>query len=107
MAYDEALDEKITAATQGWGTTSKKMFGGVCHLINGNMMCGVHKDSLILRLGEAQATAALDGPYARPMDITGRPMKGWVMVEGAGLEEPHLSDWLDQARAFAGALPPK
>jgi len=107
MAYDDDLDAKISAVTAGWGTTTKKMFGGVCHLINGNMMCGVNKDSLILRLGEAQATSALDGPYVRPMDITGKPMKGWVIVEGGGLEEPHLSDWLDQAREFAGALSPK
>jgi TfoX/Sxy family transcriptional regulator of competence genes len=53
MSYNEKLDARIKKVVFRWkNTTNRKMFGGVCHLINGNMFCGVHKDSLILRLGE-------------------------------------------------------
>lgn len=107
MAHDEGLDARIHEVTADWGTTDKKMFGGVCHLINGNMMCGVNKDSLILRLGEEEAGLALAIPHMRPMDITGRPMKGWVMVSGEALDDEELAQWLEKAHAFAGALPPK
>ena len=84
------------------------MFGGVCHLINGNMFCGVHKDFLILRLGENKSSEALKHPYARPFDITGKPMKGWVMIASQGYkDDPDLEAWLDLAQAFAKSLPPK
>lgn len=107
MPYSEKLDSKITSAISGWGTTRKRMFGGTCHLINGNMMCGVYKDYLILRLGEAQAEKALDQSHVKPFDITGRPMKGWVMVEEAGYKGAALDQWLEKARRFAETLPPK
>jgi hypothetical protein len=80
MPYNEELDLKISVVISGWGTTRKKMFGGTCHLINGNMMCGDNKDYLILRPGETQGNEALKQPHVKPFDITGRPMKGWVMV---------------------------
>jgi TfoX/Sxy family transcriptional regulator of competence genes len=109
MAYDELLEARIEKIVAGWkNINKKKMFGGVCHLLNGNMFCGVYKDFLILRLGEANAEKALARPFARPFDITGRPMKGWVMVESQGFESDQaLKEWLAQARQFAGALPPK
>jgi len=72
------------------------------------MFCGVYKDFLILRLGDERAEQALDLPHVRPFDITGRPMKGWVMVEQAGFPgDDKLAGWLNQAREFAGSLPPK
>jgi len=90
------------------GTNDKKMFGGVCHLINGNMFCGVHKDFLILRLGEHKSSEALKHPYARPFDITGKPMKGWVMIASQGYQDDlDLEAWLDLAQAFAKTLPQK
>jgi TfoX/Sxy family transcriptional regulator of competence genes len=109
MAYDEQLEARIERMVSGSkNTNKKKMFGGVCHLLNGNMFCGVYKDSLILRLGEANAEKAMARPFVRPFDITGRPMKGWVMVESQGFgTDKALKEWLDQARKFAGALPPK
>ena len=61
------------------------MFGGVCHLLHGNMVAGVWKEFLILRLGEDAADFARELPHVRPFDITGRPMKGWVMIEPAGV----------------------
>ena len=109
MAYNEELDEQIKKVVARWkNTTSKKMFGGVCHLINGNMFCGVHKDSLILRLGEEIATAALTAAHVRPFDITGKAMKGWLMVvpEGVASDE-ELKYWIEEGVTFARSLPPK
>ena len=109
MAYDEKLDQRIKKIVSPWkGTADKKMFGGVCHLLNGNMFCGVHKDFLILRLGEARSGEALKQPHVRHFDITGKPMKGWVMVACDGCKSDHeLKAWLDQAKGFVGTLPRK
>ena len=109
MAYDEQLDARIAAAISGWeDVSSRKMFGGVCHLLHGNMVAGVWKDFLILRLGEDAANFARELPHVRPFDITGRPMKGWVMIEPAGVRtNAQLKKWLEQARAFVETLPPK
>ena len=84
------------------------MFGGVCHLINGNMFCGVHKDSLILRLGEETARKAMGGNDVQEFDITGKPMKGWVMVgENRYKSDKDLRSWLEKAKKFAKTLPAK
>jgi TfoX/Sxy family transcriptional regulator of competence genes len=107
MPYSEALDARITSIVQPWEAERRKMFGGTCHLLKGNMMCGVYKDFLILRLGENQAVAALKKPGVKPFDITGKPMKGWVMVSPEGLKGQALSRWIDLARAFVESLPPK
>ncbi len=84
-----------------------QVFGGTCHLLNGNMMAGVYKDSLVLRLGTEGAEIALKQPFVSPFDITGRPMTGWVMVDPRGVEGAALSRWLAKAREFAASLPPK
>lgn len=107
MPYNRELDDRINAVISGWGTIRKKMFGGTCHLHNGNMMCGVYKDYLILRLGEEEGTAALRKPHTKSFDITGKPMKGWVMVAQAGLTDAALEEWLQKAKSFAESLPPK
>lgn len=107
MPYNEKLDARLTANLAGWGTTRKKMFGGTCHILNGNMLCGVHKDFLILRLGNEGAEEALKQPFVSVFDITGRPMKGWVMVAQEGLTKGALQQWLDKARSFVETLPPK
>jgi len=103
------MDRRIKKIVSRWkDTNDKKMFGGVCHLINGNMFCGVHKDFLILRLGENKSSEALKHPDARPFDITGKPMKGWVMIANDGYQsDADLKAWLDQAQAFARSLPAK
>jgi hypothetical protein len=72
------------------------------------MFCGVYKDFLILRLGEENAERALRLSVVKPFDITGRPMKGWVMVEEDGFKkEEELEAWLNQAKAFVRTLPAK
>ena len=107
MPYNQELDDRISARIADWATIRKKMFGGTCYLLNGNMMCGVYKDYLILRLGEQEGMAALKKPPVKPFDITGKPMKGWIMVEQAGLTDEALEEWLLKARYFAETLPPK
>jgi TfoX/Sxy family transcriptional regulator of competence genes len=109
MPYDEELDRRIKKIVSRWkGTAHKKMFGGVCHLLDGNMFCGVHKDALILRLGEEQAKEALNQTHTRPFDITGKPMKGWVMVARDGCKsEDELKFWLLAAKKFCQTLPKK
>lgn len=107
MPYNEKLDSRINHAVADWGTKRMKMFGGTCQLLNGNMMFGVYKDFLILRLGKAAAAEAMEKPFVKPFDITGRAMKGWVMVEEEGFQGSDLDQWLKQARTFVESLPPK
>jgi len=109
MSYNQQIEQRIQKVIQGWPNTAhKNMFGGVCHLLNGNMFCGVHKDYLILRLGAEKGGAALEKPHTRPFDITGRPMKGWVMVSEKGFAgDAELADWLAMAKEFADSLPSK
>jgi hypothetical protein len=107
MAYDEKLDARVREIVAKWGATTKKMFGGTCHLLQGNMLCGVNTDQLIVRLGEEAGAVALKEPNTRPMDITGRPMKGWVIVSPKGYAGEALGNWLERARKFVSTLPPK
>jgi len=109
MPYNEELDARIKKMVFRWkNTTDKKMFGGVCHLTNGNMFCGVHKDFLILRLGEETSREAMARKHVREFDITGKPMKGWVMVAPPGYKnDKNLRDWLEKAKKFAKTLPAK
>jgi TfoX/Sxy family transcriptional regulator of competence genes len=109
MPYNKDTAARINQCVSGWkDTRQKNMFGGVCYLLKGNMFCGVYKDSLILRLGEDGAKKALTLPSVNPFDITGKPMKGWVMVAPAGFQrDEDLKEWLSRAREFASQLPPK
>jgi TfoX/Sxy family transcriptional regulator of competence genes len=107
VPYDEDLDARVTDAVAPLETVRKKMFGGTCHILRGNMMAGVYKDYLILRLGEEAAEEALGQPFVSPFDITGRPLRGWVMVEARGVEGDELERWLTKAREYAESLPPK
>ena len=87
MAYSEATAKQIKALlTKEPNLEVKKMFGGVGYLINGNIACGINKDDLIVRVGPEGYGDAVMRPFARPFDMTGRPMKGWVMVKPEGYE---------------------
>jgi TfoX/Sxy family transcriptional regulator of competence genes len=109
MAFDEGLAERIRKRLAGnKGLTEKKMFGGFAFLLNGNMCCGVHRRELIVRLDPAQTAAALAEPHTRIFDLSGRPMKGWILVEPAGLaDDPALAKWLRLGTKFAASLPKK
>jgi TfoX/Sxy family transcriptional regulator of competence genes len=109
MAYDADLDARIAKIVSPWKKTGRRlMFGGVCYLLNGNMVAGIWKDLLILRLGIEGAEKALELPFARPFDVTGRAMKGWVMIEAPAVEnDEDLREWLVEAKGFVKTLPPK
>ena len=109
MPYDTILEEKIGKITLSWdGIEKKKMFGGICYLINGNMCFGIWKDNLIVRMAPALAIEKLKDQNVKEFDITGKPMKGWVMVEKETWQnKKKLVEWLDIGRSFALALPKK
>jgi len=109
MAFDETLAERIRQRlARKKGIEEKKMFGGIGFLLNGNMLVGVRKDSLIVRLGDEQGAGALLEPHVKAFDITGRAMKGWVLVAPAGVEgNEQLKDWVQRALKFVAKLPGK
>lgn len=108
MAYNSKLAERVRTQLEGAPFVEKKMFGGIGFLINGNMACGVNKDDLIVRVDPAKHNALLKISHVRPFDMTGRPMKGWLVVEADGVRtDKQLSTWIKQGVEFASTLPPK
>ena len=109
MAFDENLAARIRAhLAKRAGVAERKMFGGIIFMLRGNMCCGVHRDALIVRLGPDESGAALAEPHTRVFDLTGRPMKAWVLVEARGhATDAQLGEWLERATRWAGSLPPK
>lgn len=109
MPYDESLAARVRPLViNRRGFVEKRMFGGVGFLLAGNMCVGVWKEFLIVRVGPAAYGAALARPHVLEFDITGRPMKGWVMVEPAGLRrDSELSEWVAAAVDFVSELPAK
>jgi TfoX/Sxy family transcriptional regulator of competence genes len=108
MAYDLKLAERIRSQLNGLPVVEKKMFGGVGFMLNGNLSCGVNKDSLIVRVDPEKYSALLKKPHAKPFDLTGKPMKGWLVVEAGGVKtEKQLTTWVNEGIKFASTLPPK
>lgn len=109
MAYSKSLTARIRhLVSRRRGITEKKMFGCVCFLLNGNLLVGVWKDSLIVRVGKDAYETALQEEHVTEFDVTGRPMTGWVMVDADGIDSDHqLNEWIDQAMAFVKTLPGK
>lgn len=90
------------------GHTEKKMLGSICFMINGNMCVGPWQGSLIVRLDKADDDATQAEPFVKPMDITGKVMKGWARVEPAGIDnDDDLLAWIKRAVAFVRTLPGK
>ena len=109
MAYDEQLAERIRGQMAPiQGSVEKRMFGGIGFLIGGNMACGVNRENLIVRVGPEQYDAALAEPHVRPFDMTGRPMKGWIVVAPDGCAtEADFGSWIQRGVAIAQSLPEK
>ena len=109
MAYSEELADRIRDAIDGRpGLFERKMFGGVAWMVNGNMACGVIGEDLMVRLDRSEVERALAEKHVAPMEFTGRPMRGFVIVAAAGIEDPgELGRWVDTGADFAAALPPK
>lgn len=108
MPFDADLADRMRGAMKRRrGISEKIMFGGICWMLRGNMLCGVEVGRYMFRVGPALEAEALSRPGARPMDITGRPMRGFVWVDAKTAPEAELRRWIDLATRFVGALPPK
>ena len=109
MAYDEILADRVRIALADQPEIDeKKMFGGLSFMLHGNMCCGVVRDGLLVRVGRDQYAVTLELPHAREMDFTGRSMRGFVVIDPAGLvADADLSSWVGRGVAFAKTLPVK
>ena len=109
MAYDEKLAARLETALQDrQGFSKRKMFGGLCLMINGHMTVGVTSEDMMVRVGPDGYEDALAQPHARAMDFTGKPMKGYVYVGRDGLvSDEALDAWVERTLAFIKTLPDK
>ncbi len=109
MAYDEGLAERVREVMADEpGLTEKRMFGGIAFMLDGNMACGVSKDDLMLRVGTDGFDALLGESGVRIFDMSGKPMKGWLLVSAdATSEDEELAGWIARGVSFARSLPPK
>jgi len=108
MAYDESLAKRIDELVKGKkGVTRKEMFGGIAYLLNGNMCVGVHKDELIIRYDPKKTEEITTDKHVRPFDITGRPMKGWSLVNKEGTKGSGLDKWFEFSLSYVKSLPAK
>jgi hypothetical protein len=109
MAFDQNLAEHIRILlNQNTLVSEKRMFGGIGFLLNGNLVCGVHGENLIARIGSDIYGTALEKPFTKPFDMTGRPMSGWVEVTPEGVAaDSDLQYWVQMSLSYVGTLPPK
>jgi hypothetical protein len=109
MAYDEKLAARIDLAVRDWpGMSTKQMFGSIGWMLNGNICVGIWKESLIVRCGPSEWPRLLREKHVAEFDITGRSMKGWLLVRPAGIAGARaLGEWLQRSRDFVRSLPSK
>lgn len=110
MSVDALLAERVRDELMAEaGLAEKAMFGGLAFLLDGNMAVGITSTGeLMVRVGADDEGEALTDPHARRFDMAGRPMKGWILVERAGLEtEAELNAWVRQGVELARGLPAK
>jgi hypothetical protein len=111
MAYEKALAARVRSALRSAGVAEAgeiRMFGGLCFTVAGHMCCGVTGSDLMVRVGPDQHTAALARPHARPMDFTGRPLRGFVFVAPEGTRRSvQVTRWVGLALTFMASLPAK
>lgn len=109
MSYNKNLFDKISVLLKSiQGVEPKKMFGGICFMHRGNMLCGIDGDRLMVRVGPEQYEYALSLKYASVMDITGKPMKGFIFVNPTGTKsKTALKKWIELGLNFTSTLSPK
>ena len=108
MAVDEDLVERMRAVLAGAGAVREvRMFGGLCFMLDGNMVAGTSKRGLLVRVGKDRQPDVLARLGTKPMEMGGRMMEGYVFVEPAPHDEDALRDWLGLAVGFVKTLPPK
>ena len=108
MPLDQDLAANVRAALPGSGVVREvKMFGGTGFMLNGNLVAAASKRGLLVRVGKDGQRDALARPGARPMEMRGRTMEGYVYVDPAVLDDRALRAWLRLAFAFVQSLPSK
>ena len=109
MCFDQDLAARIRSIIQDLeGYSERKMFGGVGFMLHGNMSCGVNASDLIVRVGPDAYEQALSEAFTKEFDMTGRSMRGWVVITSGGIQtEDALCSWVDRGVQFAQSLPPK
>lgn len=108
MPFSPHLAERMRQALEARaGIVERRMFGGYCWMLCGNMLCGVEAGRFMFRVGKELEAEALARRGASPMDITGKPMRGLVWVRADAAKGRALHDWIDLAVRFVGRLPPK
>lgn len=108
MAVDQRLLERVRAALGRRRVVEKRMFGGVAFLLRGHMCVGVLGSTLVVRLDKEKTDSLLSPPHVRPMDFTGRPMRGFLYVDGPAIRTaPALKNWVERAVGYASSLPAK
>ena len=109
MPFDERLAQRVRhVLAERDKVVERKMFGGLAFIVNGHMCCGIVGEELVVRVGADNHKQALSQPYARPMDFTGRAMKGFVYVGPSGCRNnATLTKWIDRGLRFVLSLPPK
>lgn len=108
MPHDPHLAARMRRALASRkNVTEKKMFGGFCWMLRGNMLCGVEVGRFMFRVGKELEAEALGRSGAGPMDITGKPMRGFIWVRADKAEGRVLHSWIDLASRFVATLPPK
>jgi len=109
MPFDEALADRVRPLVLGTHSLKeKRMFGGLAFMVNGHMCCGIVDKNFVVRTGPKRYEAALSKPHARPMDFTGRPMRGFVYVGPEGYRSTRdLKAWIQRGLHFVRTLPPK
>jgi len=109
LAFSEELALRVRQSLgEQAGITERKMFGGLCFMVNGNMLGGVMGNEIIVRVGAEGYENTLELPHARKMDFTGRPMRGFVVVSPEGIDlDEGLDEWVERGLKFAVSLPPK
>jgi hypothetical protein len=108
MASGKLLADRAHACRQQVAAVSeKKMSGGLAFVTGGHLTAGVYGDGLIARIGARDGDAATAGPGVRPVDMTGRPMRGIVVIDSAAPDNEALDRWIGQGRNDVSGLPPK
>lgn len=109
MSFDENLASRVRKLlARHHSVNERKMFGGLCFMVNGHMCCGVIKQNLVIRIGPENYDEALSKPHVRKMDFTGRALKGFIYVDADGYQsDESLKNWIKTGLKFVSSLPPK
>jgi hypothetical protein len=109
MPYNLDLEQKLDSLAPRFGAlVKKKMFGGIGYLMNGNMVFGIHRQALVLRTSSESTEELLKNEFVSVFEISGRPMKGWLLISLEGLKtEKRLLELLNLAVDYVKTLPPK